>query len=376
MAAVYDLYDMWWDSSHYYHSILLCIMFLVILASNSHHIQKQKKSVRLFLVDFQMIIMLCYVSLSPGVRCSRDYPVAGSSGRRRGRGGKRLKHQETIERASPGSALRGGTTVTPVPNMAAPPPTTFPLGPPTTSSSWPTSVGSQASLPSVPYPPGMLPLYPLYPPISQPLADPSSGLRFPLQNVPMAPQMVPPMMALVLPNYMFPQMNTPLAQPAAAAAATPATLPFYNPNPAFVAPFTTAGAGVGPVVASLPPSTQQTQMPTPTLVHGPRPPSRSSTPLSSSQREAGGDREGGDESMLLPSSRCSSPLNLLQLEEPPSSRLDGAGTQQTTPTGGQGGVPSGQGMTNQRGGAEDLKDNDNVSARAMLGFPPAEVVLQ
>lgn len=314
--------------------------------------------------------MLC-LSLSPGVRCSRDYPAAGSSGRRRGRGGKRLKHQDTIDRTSPGSALRG-TTGTPVPNMAGPPTATFPLGPPTTSSSWPTSVGSQASLPSVPYPPGMLPLYPLYPPLPQPLADPATGLRFPLQNVPMTPQMVPPMMALVLPNYMFPQMN---AQPptTTAAAAAPATVPFYNPNAAFVAPFSTPG-GVAP---PLPPSTQQAQMPMPmstpslALAHthgGPRPPSRSSTPLSSSQREAGGDREGGDESMLLPSSRCSSPLNLLQLEEPPSSRLDGAGVQQATPTGGQGGGPSGQGMTIQR---EDLKENENVSALHVqfLGFP-------
>lgn len=296
------------------------------------------------------------MSVPPGVRCSRDYPAAGSSGRRRGRGGKRLRHQETIDRASPGSALRG-TNVTPLPNVPGPTTATFPLGPPTTSSSWPTSVGSQASLPSVPYPPGMLPLYPLYPPLSQPLADPSTGLRFPLQNVPMAPQMVPPMMALVLPNYMFPQMNTPIPQPATAPAAPPGAVPFFNPNAAFV-----AGAGVGPVVAPLPPSTPQTQMPTPALAHGPRPASRSSTPLSSSQREAGGDREGGDESMLLPSSRCSSPLNLLQLEEPPSNRLEGAGAQQATPTGGQGGGPSGQGMANQRGGAEDAKENENVSA--------------
>ncbi|XP_041925420.1 period circadian protein homolog 1b isoform X1 [Alosa sapidissima] len=287
--------------------------------------------------------------LARGVRCSRDYPAAGSSSRRRGRGGKRLKHQESIDQGS--RSLRGPTGP-PVPNVAAPPTNTFPLGPPTTSSSWPTSVGSQASLPSVPYPPGMLPLYPLYPPLTDPSLQ--AGLRFPLQNVPMSPQMVPPMMALVLPNYMFPQMN------AACSAAGMGTVPFFNPNSAFVPPpFAAASAGVNPGMASLPPSTlqQMPQTPTPTLTtatltQGPRPASRSSTPLSVSQREAGGDRE---ESMLLPSSRCSSPLNLLQLEEPPSNRLEGS-AQQTMSTGGQG-----AGAGGQRGGAED-KENESGEA--------------
>lgn len=286
--------------------------------------------------------MLICVLMSPGLRSSRDYPAAGSSSRRRGRGGKRLKHQETINQGSP--ALRGTTGAT------LPPTSSFPLGPATTSSSWPTSVGSQASLPSVPYPPGMLPLYPLYPPLSQPLADATAlqtGLRFPMQNVQMPPQMVPPMMALVLPNYMFPQINAPLAQPCPAIAAA-GTVPFFNPNAAFVPPFA-AAAGVNPNVAL--PTLQQ--MPTATQV--PRPTSRSSTPHSISQREGRADREGA-ESMLLPSSRCSSPLNLLQLEEPLSNRLE------ATPTGGQGD----QFMTNQRGAAEDSKENDNVSTNAVL----------
>uniref|UniRef100_A0A8B9KAR2 Period circadian clock 1b n=1 Tax=Astyanax mexicanus TaxID=7994 RepID=A0A8B9KAR2_ASTMX len=262
-----------------------------------------------------------------GVRCSRDYPAIGSTGRRRGRGGKRLKHQETSEQ---GSSL--------VPNPS------FPLGPPTTSSSWPPSVGSQNSLPSVPYPPGMLPLYPLYPPLSQPVADPSMqpGLRFPIQTPQIAPPMVPPMMALVLPNYMFPQMGTSLAQPGP----TPMPQPFYNPNLAF--PYPAASA-------ALPPAVPQTAMPAPPNQ------SRCSSPQSCSQREGGADREGAESPLFQ--SRCSSPLNLLQLEESPTNRLEVAsalasGQQPTTPAGGQGGGTGAQASTNQRGPAEDANESN------------------
>ncbi|XP_046904895.1 period circadian protein homolog 1b isoform X2 [Hypomesus transpacificus] len=278
--------------------------------------------------------------LARGARCSRDYPAAGGSStrRRRGPGGKRLKHQESSDQRIP---LR----------VAGPPTSTYPLplGPPTTSSSWPTSVASQASLPSVPYPPGMLPIYPIYPPLSQPMPvpvpDPSlaAGLRFPaLQN----PQMVPPMMALVLPNYMFPQLNPSipqLAQPGAAVM-PPAHQHFYNPNAAF--PF------AGPMAVPLPvPAGVPAQAP-------PRAPSRSSTPQSCGPAPA--EREGADSPLFQ--SRCSSPLNLLQLEESPSSRLEVAtalaAAQQAAPSA-QGGGAASEGSSNQRSSEDHSKENEN-----------------
>ncbi|XP_066536482.1 period circadian protein homolog 1b [Hoplias malabaricus] len=286
--------------------------------------------------------------LPRGVRCSRDYPAIGSSGRRRGRGGKRLKHQQASEQGSSlGQTCPAGGLSTGAPAQNGPPNPSFPLGPPTTSSSWPPSVGSQNSLPSVPYPPGMLPLYPLYPPLTQPVTDPSMqpGLRFPLQNPQMAPSIVPPMMALVLPNYMFPQMGTSLAQPG------PAVMPqsFYNPNLAF--PY--------PAVSTAPPAVPQTATPAPPN------PSRSSTPQSCSQREGGIEREGAESPLFQ--SRCSSPLNLLQLEELPTSRLEAvsalaSGQQVTPPVGGQAGSTVAQATTNQRSPAGDSKENENGEA--------------
>lgn len=271
------------------------------------------------------------VPLARGVRCSRDYPAASSSGRRRGRGGKRLKHQETSEQvgslspAGPQQGLHPG-----FPTLDRPSNPSIPMGPAASSSSWPTS-GSQASVPSVPYPPGILPLYPLYPPFSHPMSDPNiqTGLRFPLQNSQMSPPMVHPMMALVLPNYMFPQPNMGLPHH------------FYSPNSAF--PFPTANTAA-PVPC---------QAPTPV----PRAHSRSSTPHSYSQREAL-EREGTESPLFQ--SRCSSPLNLLQLEESPINRFEVASGQQTTsPMVGQGGGAGGQAASNQRGSAVDSKENEN-----------------
>ncbi|XP_052418309.1 period circadian protein homolog 1 isoform X2 [Carassius gibelio] len=266
--------------------------------------------------------------LARGVRCSRDYPAASSSGRRRGRGGKRLKHQEAKEQtgsSSPADPLRG------VPSLDRPFNSSLPMGPSASSSSWPTS-GSQTSVPSVPYPSGILPLYPIYPPLSHSISDPSTqtGLRFPLQNSQMAPPMVHPMMAFVLPNYMFPQPNMGMPQP------------FYSPNPAF--PFPAVN------MASLAPC----QVPTPV----PRAHSRSSTPQSYNQREAVAEREGAESPLFQ--SRCSSPLNLLQLEESPSNRFEVAsGLQTTSPLVGQGGGAGGQASSNQRGSQVDSKEKEN-----------------
>ncbi|XP_055360829.1 period circadian protein homolog 1b isoform X2 [Betta splendens] len=267
---------------------------------------------------------------SRGVRCSRDYPAAGgSTGHRRGRGGKRLKHQESSEQHS--SLGFSGSRHDPRAN-AAPMPLNMPLGPPTNSSSWP-SVGSQASIPSMPFAPGMLPIYPMYPPLAQPLPiqDPS---RFP------SSPMVPPMMALVLPNYMFPQMGAPIPQPG------PVPGQFYNPN------FTYPGAAPAPV-----PTLISNTMPIP----GTGAPSRSSTPQSYSQTPA--DREGAESPLFH--SRCSSPLNLLQLEESPSNRLEVAtalaASQQATPSV-PGGAASGQSSANQRSSEDTSKENENGEA--------------
>ncbi|CAJ1086157.1 period circadian protein homolog 1b isoform X2 [Xyrichtys novacula] len=264
--------------------------------------------------------------LSRGVRCSRDYPAAGSStGHRRGRGGKRLKHQESSDQHS--SLGRSGSRRDPR-TSAAPIPPNMPMGPPTNSSSWP-SVGSQNSIPSAPFAPGMLPIYPMYPPMTQPfpqtIQDPT---RFP------PTQIVPPMMALMLPNYMFPQMGAPISQ----AAATPGH--FYNPN--FPLPVNTLPSVPNPVPIP------------PTCV-----PSRSSTPQSCSQAPA--DREGAESPLFQ--SRCSSPLNLLQLEESPSNRLEVATalavSQQATPSVQGGGSQPLQSSANQGSSDDTSKENEN-----------------
>ncbi|KAK7176041.1 hypothetical protein R3I93_000337 [Phoxinus phoxinus] len=278
--------------------------------------------------------------LARGVRSSRDYPAAGSSGRRRGRGGKRLKHQESSEHTRSRSPVGQLRDLRPgVPALDRPSNSSIPMGPVASSSSWPTS-GSQASVHSVPYP-GVLPLFPVYPPFSHPVSDPNiqAGLRFPLQNSQMPMQMagapmVPPMMALVLPNYMFPQPSMGIPQP------------FYSPSPAF--PFPAANM-ISPAPC---------QIPTPV----PRALSRSSTPHSISQREAGAEREGAESPLFQ--SRCSSPLNLLQLEESPSNRFEVASAlasvqQTTSPMVGQGGGAGGQNSSNQRGSALDSKENEN-----------------
>lgn len=205
-----------------------------------------------------------------------------------------------------------------------------PLGAPTNSSSWP-SMFSQASIPAAPFAPGMLPFYPIYPPLAQPLPvqDPS---RFPQT------QMVPPMMALVLPNYMFPQMGAPISQPGQ----------FYNPNFSY------------PYVPPVPIPSVSNPVPIPSVsnlvpIPGPCALSRSSTPQSFTQTP--GDRDGAQSPLFQ--SRCSSPLNLLQLEESPSNRLEVATalvTSQQAPPSVQGGDSA-----NQRSADGTSKETENVS---------------
>ncbi|XP_038150791.1 period circadian protein homolog 1b [Cyprinodon tularosa] len=265
-------------------------------------------------------------ALSRGVRCSRDYPAAGSgTGRRRGRGGKRLKHQESSDQHGSQPLNRQDSRA-----PAASAPLNVPIGHSTNSPSWP-SAGSQASLPAASFPPGMLPIYPVYPQLPQPLPgyDPT---RFP------PTQMVPPMMAFVLPNYMFPQMGMPMSQPGGSGQ-------FYNPTYSF--------PGMSP-------------FPFPSISNplpgaGACAPSRSSTPQSFTQTPA--DREGAESPLFQ--SRCSSPLNLLQLEETPSNRLEVAtalaASQQAQPSV-QGAAAGVQSSANKRSSEDPSKENENVEA--------------
>ncbi|XP_061922071.1 period circadian protein homolog 1b [Entelurus aequoreus] len=267
--------------------------------------------------------------LSRGVRCSRDYPAAGGgSSHRRGRGGKRVKHQESSDQLS--SAGPSGMCRDPRSNMVSGP-FNMPLGALTNSSSWP-SVCSQPNIPSTPFAPGMVPMYPVYPPLPQPIPDAS---HFP------PAQMVPPMMAFVLPNYMFPQMGAPMTQQGT----TP--VPFFNPN--FNYP------GTAPVPVQVPLSSV---VPNPVCMPGTGAQSRSSTPQSYTQIPA--DREGAGSPLFQ--SRCSSPLNLLQLEESPSNRLEvGTASQQATPTV-QGVTAGGQSSANQRSSDDNTKENETGEA--------------
>uniref|UniRef100_A0A3P9HCG5 Period circadian regulator 1 n=1 Tax=Oryzias latipes TaxID=8090 RepID=A0A3P9HCG5_ORYLA len=269
----------------------------------------------------------CHVPAAPprGVRCSRDYPAAGGgSAHRRGRGAKRLKHQESSEQHAP-LGVRGNRQDSRA--GAAPMPLSMPMGVAANSSSWP-SAGSQASMPPAAFAPGMFPFYPIYPPLAQPLQD--------LSRFPPTPT-VPPMMALVMPNYMFPQMGAPISQPGFPPGQ------FYNPNYTYFSP------------PPAPVSTVFNPMPT----QGNYPPSQSSTAESCTPA----DREGADSPLFH--SRCSSPLNLLQLEESPSNRLEVAtalaASQQATPSA-QGSVPAGgQNSANPRSSTDASKENGEAN---------------
>lgn len=147
------------------------------------------------------------------------------------------------------------------------------------------------------------------------------------------------MMAFVLPNYMFPQMGAAIPQQGA----NPGH--FYNPNVP------------QPVTASTPTAPAAVSNPVPILAA--IDPSRSSTPQSYSQNPP--EREGAESPLFQ--SRCSSPLNLLQLEESPSNRLEVATalgpSQQATPSA-QGAAGGGQSPANQGSSDDTSKENENV----------------
>ncbi|XP_062341898.1 period circadian protein homolog 1-like isoform X2 [Osmerus eperlanus] len=374
-----------------------------------------------------------------GVHSSQDYP-AGGSGRRRGRGGKRLKHQQegSLRASYPGplagSGMNSGSRRQ---GGGRHPRCMFPSGQPlmmqgplTSSSSWPTSVASQASLPppGAAYPPGVLPFYPLFPSVSQQLLahsglDPSLQMasansqatyQFPLHATQFPLPMAPPVM-VVLPNIMFPHLQTglpeynpamphlnpALSQLNQAPPPFPQAIPVAQLNPALaqfnpaMPPLNLGMPQLNPAVAQLNPSPpllnpalplmpQHFWNPNPTFPYpspllGPQAPtmplvdpaqgglSRSSTP----QYLAQPPLEGTDSPLFQ--SRCSSPLNLLQLEELPSNRQEGmaTGALQTPPPPGvaaqdwpgkQGAMAQGSGARGSSMRAGEDKENDNADA--------------
>uniref|UniRef100_A0AAY5KFG3 PAS domain-containing protein n=1 Tax=Esox lucius TaxID=8010 RepID=A0AAY5KFG3_ESOLU len=322
----------------------------------SAHTQQEEQ---VFLSRFQDLGELCmldpgspsqrgHTATPKGVRSSQDYP-AGANGRRRGRGGKRLKHhQEGSQHGQSGSGVNSRSRRERHQGLTLP--TGQPLmmqGPQTSSSSWPTSVASQASLPpAVPqYPPGVLPFFPLYPQqllghtgvnpnMQLGYPSPQPGFQFPLHSsqIPMA--MAPPMM-VVLPNFMFPQLNGGVPQLGQLNAALPTA---YNTAIPHLSPPMPGMTQLNPAIP---------------LAH-----SRSSTPQSTGQAPL----EGTDSPLFQ--SRCSSPLNLLQLEELPGSRPEAAsaGPRQTPPPPGSASQVGGQGSVNCCGMKEDAKEDYNADA--------------
>ncbi|KAK2900520.1 hypothetical protein QQF64_015536 [Cirrhinus molitorella] len=205
--------------------------------------------------------------------------------------------------------------------------------------SWSPSDTSQSTFP-IAYP-AVMPAYPLpmYPGASgmQPRVDaPLSGFgdsqctqdpRIPMQPIqtPYSAPLVTPMVALVLPNYMFPQMGAAPRQPFYPKQGSFPAQPTFQPQPSFApqAPFPPQSTfNIQTQFTPQNPFTPQTPFPPQPFPFAcpeepPKPaepelredPSRSPTPQS-----VGG---GGPPSPPLFQSRCSSPLqlNLLQLEE-------------------------------------------------------------
>uniref|UniRef100_A0A8C1K3E6 Period circadian clock 1a n=1 Tax=Cyprinus carpio TaxID=7962 RepID=A0A8C1K3E6_CYPCA len=253
-----------------------------------------------------------------GVNSSQNYPSVGnSSSRRRGRGGKRLKHQvdgNTPDSPSPSgsSSYRGSNPAAIRPNLPSVQ---------QSSTSWPASATSQTSgTPMMTsFPPGYMPMFPISSPFSMPQMETDPSLqegvpRFPMQGF---PPMMPPFPSSIvgLPSF-NPQ--------------------FYNPNPLFTFPNSPSAPAVN----------------TNTAPHGQ---SRSSTPQSTGQQA--GEREGSGSPLFQ--SRCSSPLNLLQLEELQSNRTD---TMQQTPPPGGGGTQGGGTVvqnSSNRSNTKDGKLNDS-----------------
>uniref|UniRef100_A0A671LUZ1 Period circadian protein homolog 1-like n=1 Tax=Sinocyclocheilus anshuiensis TaxID=1608454 RepID=A0A671LUZ1_9TELE len=245
------------------------------------------------------------------VNSSQNYPSVGNSRScRHGRGGKRLKHQ--VDGNTPDSPSPSGSS----PYRGSNPVAIRPILPSVqqSSTSWPPFVAAQTSgTPMMTsFPPGYMPMFPISSPFSIPQmgTDPSlqEGVpRFPMQGF---PPVMPPVMTFMLPNYMFPQLCN--------------TGPQLNP-------FNPLGSQMNPAMPTMIPHTPQ------------------------STGQQAGEREGSGSPLFQ--SRCSSPLNLLQLEELQSNRTDTM--QQTPPPGGtQGGGTVVQNSSNGSN-TKDGKLNDS-----------------
>ncbi|CAM5138946.1 unnamed protein product [Eretmochelys imbricata] len=239
------------------------------------------------------------------------------SGKNRKSKPKRIKPQESSDSTTSG------------PN----PPHQFPLQG-LNSTAWSPSDASQASHSAMSFP-ATMPAYPLpvfsaagtVPPGPEARLSgfsdlPDSGNNCPMQPSQFSAPLVTPVVALVLPNYMYPQMNNNLPQI------------LYNGQPNFSADPTSSSQSVfstQPPLAAPNPFPRQTFFPTQpfhynTLAESKKAPamesqndrSRSSTPQSLGPQD--------HTSPPLFQSRCSSPLqlNLLQLEETPKSAENGA----------------------------------------------------
>lgn len=323
------------------------------------------------------------------VNSSQNYPSVGNSNsRRHGRGGKRRKHQvdgniPDIPSLSGSGPYRGSNPAAIRPNIPSVQ---------HSSTSWPPPAASQTSGAPVmtSFPPGYMPMFPISSPFLMPQmgTDPSlqAGVpRFPMQGF---PPVMPPVMTFMMPNYMFPQLGNPGPQLNPAnfqlsgqmptqmnpLGQFPCSIVQMNPgdqsfNPA-IGQFNPLGSQMNPTMpAVIPQQFYHTNPPfifpnspsmpagnANTTTHGQ---SRSSTPQSTGQQA--GEREGAGSPLFQ--SRCSSPLNLLQLEELPSNRTDA--TQQTPPPGV--GATQGGGMVVQnssnRSNTKDAKLNNSVSIK-------------
>ncbi|XP_040468856.1 period circadian protein homolog 2 isoform X1 [Falco naumanni] len=232
------------------------------------------------------------------------------------------------------------------------------------TTAWSPSDTSQASYSAMSFP-TVMPAYPLpvfpaagtVPPAPETSLSgfnqlPESGNTCPMQPPQFSAPLMTPLVALVLPNYVYPEMNHNLPQ----------TL--YHSQPTFPAHSTFSSQTVfptQPTFATPSPFPQQAFFPTQPFHYNPpaecekvpvaeprNEPSRSCTPQSVGPQEQA--------SPPLFQSRCSSPLNLLQLEE-------------TTKTA-ESGVPAGlHGALSEEGAIGKIVTTDNCSGKGSL---PAE----
>ncbi|XP_056322700.1 period circadian protein homolog 1a isoform X3 [Danio aesculapii] len=314
-----------------------------------------------------------------GVNSSQNYPSVGNtSSRRHGRGGKRQKHQVegNIPDNPPISA--SGPYRGPSPAQIRP---NFPSVQ-HSSNSWAPSAASQTSgAPGVTsFSPSYMTMFPTSSPFSvtQMGTDPflQTGVpRFPAQGF---PSVMPPVMTFMMPNYMFPQLSNtgPQLNPANSQlnaqmnslgqfppSVVQMSVPMFNPA---MGQFYPLGSQMNPAMPAIIPQqfynpnpqfnfSNSPSMPAANVSTTPHGQSRSSTPQSTGPQA--GERDGAGSPLFQ--SRCSSPLNLLQLEELPSNRTDA--TQQTPPPGG--GAIQGGGVVVQnsssRSNTQDPKLNDH-----------------